>query len=158
MLSMAAEFTVGDPVQTPLGKGVVRAVRNNGQLLIDVHGRAVVMDASSVTTPEAHRRAHSPPASRVSHRAPHPDPVSSRRTDRASAEVDLHGLTVPDALARAEHALNDAMLADVPEIRLIHGRSGGRIRSALHRRLQQIPSVRAFRVDPRNDGVTIVTL
>jgi dsDNA-specific endonuclease/ATPase MutS2 len=41
-------------------------------------------------------------------------------------------------------------------VRFIHGRSGGRIRSALHRHLRAFPSVRAFRLDPTNEGVTIV--
>lgn len=73
-------------------------------------------------------------------------------------EVDLHGLTVVEALARAEQALNDALLADAAELRLIHGRSGGRIRAALHRRLAEIPTVRGFHVDAANAGVTIVRL
>jgi dsDNA-specific endonuclease/ATPase MutS2 len=50
------------------------------------------------------------------------------------------------------------MLADVPELRLIHGKSGGRIRTSLHRRLREIPTVRGFRLDPANPGVTIVSL
>lgn len=72
--------------------------------------------------------------------------------------MDLHGLTVEEALGRAERALSEALLADLVELRLIHGRSGGRIRAALHQRLRQIPSVRAFGLDPRNEGVTIVRL
>jgi DNA mismatch repair protein MutS2 len=81
--------------------------------------------------------------------------VSARR---APAEVDLHGLTVEEALVRAERALDDALLADCSELRLIHGKSGGRVRAALHRRLLDIGAVRAFRLDPRNAGVTIVSL
>jgi DNA mismatch repair protein MutS2 len=73
-------------------------------------------------------------------------------------EIDLHGMTVADALERAERALNDALLADESELRLIHGRSGGRIKSALHQWLKGAPSVRKFRLDPRNEGVTIVLL
>jgi DNA mismatch repair protein MutS2 len=72
--------------------------------------------------------------------------------------VDLHGLTIAEALLRAEHALNDALLADLADLRLIHGRSGGKIRAALHKRLREIPSVRAFALDPRNAGVTVVHL
>ena len=59
---------------------------------------------------------------------------------------------------RAESALSEALLADAEVLRLIHGRSGGRIRAALHRRLRELPGVRAFRLDPRNEGVTIVEL
>jgi dsDNA-specific endonuclease/ATPase MutS2 len=69
----------------------------------------------------------------------------------------LHGLTVEEALVRATEALNDALLADRPELRLIHGRSGGRIKAALHRQLGHIHAVRSVRLDPRNSGVTIVT-
>ena len=74
------------------------------------------------------------------------------------AEIDLHGLTVAEALACTEQALNDALLADVSALRLIHGRSGGRIRVALHQRLRELSSVRGFHLDPGNNGVTIVRL
>ncbi len=67
-------------------------------------------------------------------------------------------MTVDEALARVEGVISDALLADETEVRLIHGRSGGRIRGALHRRLRELPSVRAFRLDPHNPGVTIVML
>jgi DNA mismatch repair protein MutS2 len=73
-------------------------------------------------------------------------------------DLDLHGLTVDAAIDRVEHALNEALLADVGELRIVHGKGQGRIRAALHRHLRTIPSVRAFRLDPRNDGVTILTL
>jgi DNA mismatch repair protein MutS2 len=73
-------------------------------------------------------------------------------------EIDLHGMTVAEALDRAERALNDALLADESELRLIHGRSGSRIKSALHHWLKSAPNVRKFRLDPRTEGVTIVVL
>jgi dsDNA-specific endonuclease/ATPase MutS2 len=40
----------------------------------------------------------------------------------------------------------------------VHGRSGGRLRAALHRQLREVPAVRAFRLDPANAGVTIVEI
>jgi len=36
-------------------------------------------------------------------------------------------------------------------------RSGGRLKSAVHRRLKELASVHAFRIDPHNPGATIVT-
>jgi DNA mismatch repair protein MutS2 len=149
---MVSRFMAGDPVQTPLGKGVVREARNSGRLVVEIRGRAVVFEETTVTlldprkAPSAKRQAA--PTTVAA------DPPEGRRT----ADVDLHGLTVDEALGRAEQALNDALLADVSELRLIHGKSGGRIRAALHRRLRAIPSIRAFRLDPRNPGVTIVSL
>lgn len=153
---MTARFTTGDAVQTPFGKGVVREVRNNHRLLVDVQGRALVvteMDVSALDPPRRRARSHNP----ASEHATVP-PALQRQASHVPAEVDLHGLTVEEALARAGQALNDALLAGLAELRLIHGRSGGRIRAALHKELREIPSVRGFRTDPRNEGVTIVSL
>jgi dsDNA-specific endonuclease/ATPase MutS2 len=149
-------FTVGDAVQTPLGKGIVREVRKNSRLSIEVSGRFVVLE-EHVVAPLATRKT----SARKKEPAPAAEPVPGARPrggHRAPTEVDLHGLTVEAALARAETALNDALLADIAELRLIHGQSGGRIRGALHRWLRNVPSIRAFRLDPRNAGVTIVSL
>jgi DNA mismatch repair protein MutS2 len=145
---------VGDIVQTPLGKGVVREVRNNGRLLVEVKGRALIVTERDVAVADAGRRPR--PNKVAAQGRSKPSRMKSRRT--ASLDVDLHGLTVEEALERAQQALNDALLADLAELRLIHGRSGGRIRAALHRRLRETPSVRTFRLDPRNEGVTIVDL
>lgn len=147
---MPPQFTVGHTVQTSFGKGVVREVRNNGRLLVDVHGRALLVHERDVGPAETARR-----RSKAVEPRPQEDVVSgSSRT----AEVDLHGLTVEAALDHMERAVNDALLADIGQLRLIHGRSGGRIRAALHRRLKEISAIRSFAVDPRNEGVTVVRL
>jgi len=145
-------FRPGDLVQTPLGKGVVREARNNGRLVVEIGSRSVVLEERIVASLGAPKR----PARKktLMALAPAADPPIRH----PATAVDLHGLTVEDALARAEQALNAALLADCPELRLIHGRSGGRIRASLHRRLREIPTVREFRVDPANPGVTIVSL
>ena len=155
---MRARFTSGDTVQTPFGKGVIREVRNNGRLLVDVHGRAVLFreaDVSGLADHKGRRRTGHDSARDPADAVPVSDAARSV-TVRAAGEIDLHGLTVEEALVRVEDALNDALLADRGELRLIHGRSGGRIRAAVHRRLKEIPTVKAFAIDPRNDGVTIV--
>jgi DNA mismatch repair protein MutS2 len=153
---MSPPFRPGDSVQTPLGKGVVREVRNNGDLAVGVKDRVFVVAADEVTgISEGRGRSRRD-------RAVEDQPEFSRAGGQpggtTTTGVDLHGLTVEEALARVEQALNDALLADVPELRLIHGRSGGRIRTALHRRLGEIKTVRDFVIDPGNEGVTIVSL
>ena len=147
---MASRFAAGDTVQTRFGKGVVLEVRNADRLVVDVQGRSLVLAEHEISVRD-------PPRKRSRGQA-----ATGRQSQPAAApaqvEVDLHGRTVEEALARADQALNDALLADVSELRFIHGRSGGRIRAALHLRLAEIPTVRNFRLDPRNEGVTIVTL
>ena len=153
---MRHHFAPGDTVQTPFGKGLVQEVRNGGRLLVLVQQRALVV-ASSQATPLAHSpRRPAPPVSTSSPTAG--GAVLPARDRHAPSEVDLHGLTVEEALTRIDAALDAALLAGLTELRFIHGRSGGKLRGALHQRLRAISAVRALRLDPRNPGVTIVTL
>lgn len=143
-------FNAGDAVQTPLGRGVVREARNSRRVLVDVQGRALIFEAAALAavTPakpaKAAARAH--------------DGAGPRRAADVARQVDLHGLHVDAALERVDRALDRAMQDDVAELHIIHGRSGGRLRQAVHKRLSAISSIRAFGVDPRNAGVTIVRL
>jgi DNA mismatch repair protein MutS2 len=151
---MDPRFGVGDQVQTPFGKGVVVEARHGGRLLVDIDGRKVVLETSAARPLEPRgtsSRKTRPARAPVEHDG---GEAAGRRP--APAEVDLHGLFVADALARVERAINDALLDGRLQLRIIHGRSGGRIKAAVHRQLDGLPPVRAFRLDPGNDGVTIV--
>lgn len=145
---MANRFAPGDPVQTPHGKGVVREVRNRRRLLVHVHERAMVVAERDVTPASAARRSVAPARAGADGNQPPPG---------APREVDLHGLRVDESLARIDAALDAALRAGHSEVRFIHGRSGGRLRGALHARLRHIAAVRGFGLDPRNPGVTVVT-
>jgi DNA mismatch repair protein MutS2 len=148
---VASRFQAGDFVQTPLGKGVVREARHNGRLIVEIGSRSVVIEERTVS-PVA-----TPQRSAARKRAV-PEPERTPRANYSVSEIDLHGCTVEEALVRAEQALNDALLGDRSELRVIHGKGGGRIRAALHARLRTISAVRAFRLEPGNPGVTIVSL
>ena len=145
----------GDIVHTSFGKGIVREVRNSGRVLAEVKGRAMELGPDQVSPAEP----SNPKAKRREEHARPEDPQPGDSSSLLSVpEVDLHGLTVDEALARAALALNNAILANVPALRFIHGRSGGRIRGALQRWLGSVAAVRGFRLAPRNPGVTIVRL
>jgi DNA mismatch repair protein MutS2 len=151
---MTPGFAVGDAVQTSFGKGIVREVRNNGSLLVLIGSRNLVLEASAV-------KALSPPpkAGRAKRGSAPAVPVPENRPSDArgaQSEIDLHGLSVADALVRVESAVNDALLAGHVRLSVIHGRSGGRIKAALHRELRAMPAVRAFHLHPANEGVTVV--
>ena len=68
------------------------------------------------------------------------------------ASLDLHGKTVDEALEALDTFLNDAILDGRDEVHIVHGRSGGRLKAAVHARLAQLASARAFRIDPANPG------
>lgn len=153
-----ATVVPGDTVRTPLGKGVVQAVRQHGRLVVLIGNRSVVVDARDATVADLPSTSKSKPKRGL---APADEPAprdhdQDRR--RTAADVDLHGLIVADALERVVSAVDAAIRAGHGRLRVIHGRSGGRLRGAVHRQLRELPSVRAFRLDPANDGATIVEL
>ena len=143
-------FAPGDHVHVAaLGKGVVREVRNHGRYLVDLKGRSVVAAAAQLTAVSRPRKSGA--------RAEAPRAQEHGRS-HAATSLDLHGITVEEAIAALDAFLDDALLARHAEVRVIHGRSGGRLKAAVQARLRQLPVIRAFRIDPANPGVTIVTL
>ena len=137
-------------MQTPLGKGLVRESLNGGRVLVELGARTVIFrltELSILQEQVSPQRSSTRGGQRTSADAP---------GAQVAREIDLHGLTVQEALARVDEALNDALLDGSAELRLIHGRSGGRIRSAVHQRLREIGAVDRFCLDPRNPGVTVV--
>ena len=144
-------FVAGDRVHVArLGTGIVREVRNGGQYLIELKGRAMVVTGSQLEAVEERRVTRRPTAT---------NPPEVADTSAApSRALDLHGKTVADALDALDVFLNDALLDGCADVRVIHGRSGGKVKAAVHARLAQLASVRGFRLDPANAGVTVVRL
>jgi DNA mismatch repair protein MutS2 len=147
-------FAPGDEVHVAaLGKGVVREVRNGRRYVVDLKGRSIVAGETQLTAVSPRHRPDTPDA----HASQTNMPDSPARS-HASTALDLHGMTVEQAIAALDAFLNDALLAGHAEVRVIHGRSGGRLKAAVHARLKQLPAVRASRIDPANAGVTVVAL
>lgn len=73
-----------------------------------------------------------------------------------AGRVDLHGLTVEDAIARVIEEIDHALRRGADRVEVVHGKGSGRIREALRRHLATMPVVAAFKLDPRNAGVTWV--
>jgi DNA mismatch repair protein MutS2 len=149
-------FAPVDRVQVALfGKGVVREVRNGGRYLVDVKGTSMDVSGTQLSQAPAGERPR-----RVAHPAASDDDLAGGAPSPrdVAKSIDLHGYTVVEAEAAVDAFVNDALLAGLAEVRVIHGISGGRVRAAVHARLERFPSVRGFRVDPSNPGVTIVAL
>jgi DNA mismatch repair protein MutS2 len=148
-----ASFQPGDAVHVALfGKGIVREVRNSGRYLVEIKGRAMEVAASQLTPIDSKHTSRAKPAT------PPANPDDPETAPRKVVTLDLHGHTVEEALDALEKCLNDALLAGASEVQVIHGRSGGRVKAAVHRRLRKVPSVRAFRIDSENPGRTMVAM
>jgi DNA mismatch repair protein MutS2 len=78
-----------------------------------------------------------------------------------SAEVNVIGLTVDEALPRVDKFLDESALADRHEVRVIHGFGQGKLRKAVAGLLDGHPHVAAFRLGEAREGgagATIVEL
>ena len=149
---VAMAFALGDEVHVEaLGKGIVREVRNGGRYLVELKGRAIVVGESQLTAVDHKKRRIKAAKSSQA------DAGESPTRSHVATSLDLHGMTVEEAVAALDAFVNDALLAGAAEVRVIHGRSGGRLKAAVHARLQQLAVARSARIDPANAGVTIVT-
>lgn len=128
-------------------------MRNRGRYLVEVKGAAMAVAEHQLTPIVETKGTRKPPAQRLA-----ADLAVPPARGHAASSLDLHGKTTAEATAVLDEFLNDALLAGLAEVRVIHGRSGGRVKAAVEKRLTQLPSVRGFRLDPSNPGVTIVSL
>ena len=77
-----------------------------------------------------------------------------------STEINLLGRTVDEALAELDKYLDDAYLAHLPSVRVVHGKGTGALRNAVHNHLKRLKYVQEFRLGEYGEGdagVTIVT-
>ena len=77
-----------------------------------------------------------------------------------SAEINLLGKTVDEALPLLDKYLDDAYLAHLPSVRVVHGKGTGALRSAVQNHLKRLRYVKDFRLGEYGEGdagVTIVT-
>ena len=83
------------------------------------------------------------------------------KASSVSSTVDLRGLTVEDAYIETDRFIDNALLAGLKEVTLLHGKGTGALRSALHEYLKKHPHCEKFRLGQYGEGdagVTIVTL
>jgi len=89
---------------------------------------------------------------------PQPPPTSPAPSLTAATEVSLIGLRVAEAEPLLVKALDDAVLADLPYLRVVHGKGTGALREFVHDVLSADPRVKRFGFAPSNQGGHGVTL
>src|SRR5438477_5464519 len=88
-----------------------------------------------------------------------PPAGAGHSTTTATTEISLRGLRADEAEARWIKALDEAVLADLPYLRVIHGKGTGALRQLVHDLLSADTRVARFGFAPPNQGghgVTIV--
>ncbi len=82
----------------------------------------------------------------------------SSRAMTIKTELDLRGYAAYDAIMEVDKFIDDAMLASLPKVSVIHGKGTGALRSALHQHLRKNRFVKSFRLGSFGEGDSGVTI
>jgi DNA mismatch repair protein MutS2 len=95
-----------------------------------------------------------------------PEPASSgisvpQRPASPGVQIDLRGQTVDEALRALERYLDEAAMAALPWVRVVHGKGTGKLRREVRRYMSTHPLVTSYEAAPLNeggDGATVARL
>jgi DNA mismatch repair protein MutS2 len=133
-------------------RGVVVETGSKGRYHVRVDGVTTwCRDDELESPPEPKRKAKkSPGRARLEH------PADKARDTAPPGRIDLHGLSVTEAIEKMMTEIDRSLQRGADRLEIVHGKGSGLIRDALHERLAALSVVAAFRLDPRNPGVTWV--
>lgn len=80
------------------------------------------------------------------------------KTYSVSTEINLLGRTVDEALSELDKYLDDAYLAHLPSVRVVHGKGTGALRNAVHNYLRKNKVVKRYRLGEFGEGDAGVTI
>ncbi|HIV25458.1 MAG TPA: endonuclease MutS2 [Candidatus Scatomonas pullistercoris] len=86
--------------------------------------------------------------------------IRMSKSSSVSTEINLLGKTVDEAVAELDKYLDDAYLAHMPSVRIVHGKGTGALRKGIHNYLRRQKIVQEFHLAEFGEGdagVTIVT-
>jgi DNA mismatch repair protein MutS2 len=84
--------------------------------------------------------------------------IKMSKSSSIHPEINLIGKTVDEALFELDKYLDDAYLAHLPQITIIHGRGTGALKNAVHAHLKKSKYIKSYRIGgfgEGNHGVTI---
>ena len=87
--------------------------------------------------------------------------VIEEHTRNFSHEIDVRGLRGDEALLKVQHFVDDAILIGVSQVRILHGKGNGILRSLIRDYLNALPNVLSCRdehVQFGGAGITVVEL
>lgn len=146
------DLKVGDLVKiidSNFGNGVVQAIYPKSEsALLDINGMKFKVKVNTLR--------------RCTHKAAPPQKtrIDNYRFD-TKHRIDLRGQRAEEAISEIDRLISDALLASIHEITILHGKGTGALRSAIHKYLQDNPTVVKFRtgtLEEGGDGITVVQL
>ena len=80
------------------------------------------------------------------------------KSSSVSTEINLIGKTTDEAIALLDKYLDDAYLAHLPSVRIVHGKGTGALRKAVQNHLKRLKYVKSFRLGEFGEGDSGVTI
>lgn len=84
--------------------------------------------------------------------------IKMSKSFSVSTEINLLGKTVDEALSELDKYLDDAYLAHLPSVRIVHGKGTGALRKAVHNHLKKTKFVESYRLGEFGEGDAGVTI
>ena len=84
--------------------------------------------------------------------------IKMSKSASISTEINLIGMTVDEALAHLDKYLDDAYLAHMPSVRIVHGKGTGKLREAVQKHLKRCKYVKTYRMGEFGEGDAGVTI
>jgi len=106
----------------------------------------VLLQEETVTTPSSRRTGSSTGKIKMS------------KSFSVSPEINLLGKTVDEAISELDKYLDDAYLAHLPSVRIVHGKGTGALRSAVQSHLKRVKYVKSFQLGEYGEGDSGVTI
>lgn len=100
------------------------------------------------------------PAMRTKQKGNGSGKIRMSKSATVSPEINLIGKTVDEAIPELDKYLDDAYLAHLEKVRVVHGRGTGALRNGVHQHLRKLKYVKSFHLGEFGEGdsgVTIVT-
>ena len=83
------------------------------------------------------------------------------KSSSAKQEIDLRGMTLDEAIPVVDKAIDDALLAGIPQLRLIHGKGTGALRAGLTAYLETnrfVKKMEMAALEAGGSGATVIDL
>ena len=84
--------------------------------------------------------------------------IKMSKSASVSTEINLLGKTVDEAIMELDKYLDDAYIAHLPSVRIVHGKGTGALRKGVHNYLRRQKHVKSYRLGEFGEGDAGVTI
>lgn len=152
----ANEFKVGDSVKIysmNLNGTVLSLPDSKGQVMVQMgilRSKLPISDLEIIPEVSTQAKLSNPKTSTGK--------IKMSKSASVSAEINLLGLTVDEALCELDKYLDDAYLAHLEQVRVVHGKGTGALRAGVHQYLKRQKYVKSYRLGAFGEGDAGVTI